>query len=103
MHSPSGLPGGVSPNATSAAAAAANPVLVNPLNWTYAESPALPAWAFGAAAAYLAVVGAAGVASNAAVVVTYARHKEVRAVDGLAAVVNAVSYIHQRVIIMCGY
>ena len=51
---------------------------VNSLNWTYAERPDLPEWAFPAASAYLALVGLVGVGANAAGIITYLRNKEVR-------------------------
>ncbi len=38
----------------------------------------LPEWAWPAASAYLAAVGAAGVACNAAVVAVFARNRKVR-------------------------
>ncbi len=49
----------------------------SPSNWSYAESPDLPEWAYDASAAFLVTICASGIICNATVIVALARNKDV--------------------------
>ena len=46
-------------------------------NWSYAESPDIPAYVYRWTSAYMALVGCFGIASNLLVIVGFLRKKEV--------------------------
>ena len=47
-------------------------------NWSYAESPDIPAYVYRWTSAYMALVGCFGIASNLLVIIGFLRKKEVR-------------------------